>query len=88
MKLSSSAVLMSAVLLLSFAGPANAVTDRQKRDCRTEYNKYCSAYDVESQGLRACMRKVRFQLSDRCIDALVAGGEVTPNMGAKLKAAR
>ncbi|MFD0985948.1 hypothetical protein [Methyloligella solikamskensis] len=65
-----------------YAGP---VTPRQKRDCKTDYERHCSSHSIESQGLRACMRKVRFQLSDRCVNALVADGEITPAMGQKLK---
>ncbi|XSG81902.1 MAG: hypothetical protein ACPW61_12630 [Methyloligella sp. ZOD6] len=74
------------ILIGATAAYAAPITPRQKRDCKVDYDRYCSSHNLESPGLRACMRKVRFQLSDRCVDALVAGGEISPAMGQKLKA--
>ncbi|ODA66196.1 hypothetical protein A7A08_02843 [Methyloligella halotolerans] len=77
--------LFLTVLFCATAAAAGPVTPRQKRDCKTDYDRFCSAHSLESPGLRTCMRKVRFQLTDRCVDALVADGEISPAMGQKLK---
>jgi hypothetical protein len=79
------AALFLTIVLGATAVYAGPITPRQKRDCKTDYDRYCSAHSLESPTLRACMRKVRFQLTDRCVDALVADGEITPAMGQKLK---
>jgi hypothetical protein len=57
--------------------PAGAVTARIKRDCKSDYNRYCKKYELGSEGLRACMSRSIRGVSNRCISALVAGGEMT-----------
>lgn len=77
--------LFLTVLIGASAAYAGPITPRQKRDCRADYDRHCSAHALEDPALRACFRKVRFQLTDRCVDALVADGEISPAMGRKLK---
>jgi len=68
-------LLTVAVLLLPDI--AGAVTERQKRDCKADYNRYCKQYAVGSEGLRACMSRSIKKVSKKCISALVAGGDMT-----------
>jgi hypothetical protein len=69
------AVAASIVMLLSAS--AEAVTERQKRDCKADYNRYCKQYKLGTEGLRACMSRSIKKVSNRCITALVAGGDMT-----------
>lgn len=77
------AVSALAVALLPEA--AGAITERQKRDCRADYNRYCKAYAVGSEGLRACMSRSIRKISNRCVAALVDAGDMTPAQAAKLR---
>jgi hypothetical protein len=67
----------SAFVLMLFSGIAGAVTERQKRDCKADYNRYCKKYELGTEGLRACMSRSIKRVSNRCISALVAGGDMT-----------
>lgn len=67
--------LALAALALS-AGTAGAVTERVKNACSKDYHKFCPSHAVGSTSLRACMRQVGRGLAPRCIDALVASGEI------------
>jgi hypothetical protein len=69
------AVAASITMLLSAS--ADAVTDRQKRDCKADYNRYCKKYELGTEGLRACMSRSIKRVSNRCISALVAGGDMS-----------
>jgi hypothetical protein len=66
---------LSIVLLLPVS--AEAVTERQKRDCKADYNRYCKQYKLGTEALRACMSRNIRKVSSRCIAALVAGGDMT-----------
>jgi 1,6-anhydro-N-acetylmuramate kinase len=69
------ASLAHAVALMAGSVQAHAaVTQRVKDAFREEYLAYCSAYAVGSQELRACMDKAQDQLSQRCLQELVAAG--------------
>lgn len=70
------AAVATALLVMLTVG-ADAVTDRQKRDCKTDYNRYCKKYELGTEGLRACMSRSIKRVSNRCIAALVAGGDMT-----------
>jgi hypothetical protein len=69
------AVAASIGILLSAS--ADAVTDRQKRACKADYNRYCKQYKLGTEGLRACMSRNILKVSNRCIAALVAAGDMT-----------
>ncbi|MFO7478782.1 MAG: hypothetical protein R6X03_10650 [Methyloceanibacter sp.] len=73
----TAALAISALALMSFGDMAGAVTERQKRDCKTDYNRYCKQYKLGTEGLRACMSRSIKRVSNRCITALVAAGDMT-----------
>ena len=68
---------VSTAFLLMLTVAAGAVTERQKRDCKSDYNRFCQKYELGSEGLRACMSRSIKKVSNRCIAALVAGGDMT-----------
>ena len=45
--------------------------------CTDDYLAYCSAYDENSTQGERCMRAVGAKLSQGCVNALVASGEVS-----------
>ena len=79
MKMKSVAAMLAvfAVTLALAPEPASAVPARIKRDCKSDYNRYCKKYELGSEGFRACMSRSIRGVSNRCISALVAGGEMT-----------
>jgi len=74
-----------AATLIAFSTAAGAVTERQKRDCKADYNRYCSNYAVGSEGLRACMSRSVKKLSNMCVAALVDAGEMTQAQANRLR---
>ena len=85
--MTASLVVFALVLtLLPTAG--GAVTERMKRDCRSDYNRFCKAYAIGSEGLRACMSRSIRKVSNRCVTALVAGGEMTQAQANRLRKKR
>jgi hypothetical protein len=74
------AVLSSAIALAGAAFTANdalAVSLSVQLACATDYYAHCSAYSPDSPQVRSCMRAVGNSLSKRCVNALVAAGEVS-----------
>jgi hypothetical protein len=54
--------------------------------CTDDYLTYCSAYDENSAQGERCMRAVGAKLSQGCVNALVASGEVSkPAAGRRTK---
>ena len=45
--------------------------------CEGDYLAYCSQHPVNGKGVRSCMRRNGRRLSKRCVNALVAAGEVS-----------
>lgn len=78
----ASAALVAATLI---ALPAMAVTERQKRDCKADYKKYCNSYQVGTEGLRACMSRSVKKLSNMCVAALVDAGDMTKAQADRLR---
>lgn len=76
---------VSAFGLMLFTVAAGAVTEQQKRDCKADYNRYCKQYKLGSEGLRACMSRSIKKVSNRCINALVAGGDMTKAQAARVR---
>ena len=65
---------------------AAAYSDRVLNACEGDYLSYCSSYDVESPKLRGCMRAAANKLSQTCVNALVAAGEVSKKEAAQQSA--
>lgn len=84
-KYTTSVFAVSTVFLMLLTVAADAVTERQKRDCKADYNRYCKKYAVGSEGLRACMSRSIRKVSNRCISALVAGGDMTQAQANRIK---
>jgi hypothetical protein len=66
-----------AFMLLVFPATAGNITERMKRDCRTDYHRYCKGLELGSEKLRACMSRSIRGVSTRCIAALVNGGQMS-----------
>ncbi len=73
----SSYVALLALAAILPAGSAFALSLRVQIACATDYYAHCSAYSPTSSQVRSCMRAVGTSLSKRCVDALVAAGEVS-----------
>jgi hypothetical protein len=83
----TSAAFVAATLIV-FATAAGAITERQKRDCKGDYQRFCSAYAVGSEGLRACMSRSVKKLSNSCVAALVDAGDMSKAQADKLRPAK
>ncbi len=67
-------LLASAVVL---ATGASAASMRVKAACAGDYFAHCSKFAPNSQQTRDCMHDIGEGLSKRCVNALVADGEVS-----------
>jgi hypothetical protein len=77
-------VAIAAFFLVLFPAMA-AVTERVKQNCRTDYQRYCNAYAVGSEALRACMSRSIKKVSNVCVAALVDAGEMTKAQANRLR---
>jgi hypothetical protein len=77
MKYIAAACAVSALVITAFPAESGNVTERMKRDCKSDYNRYCKKYKLGSESLRACMSRSIKKVSNRCVAALVDGGEMT-----------
>jgi hypothetical protein len=59
------------------AADAEAVSLRTKIACLRDFRAYCSEHKVGSSQLRHCMNSNGPKLSKKCVDALVADGEIS-----------
>ena len=50
--------------------------ERVNSACERDYYRFCAKYSIGTPELRSCMLASRRALSRRCVDALVAAGEV------------
>ena len=75
-------VLAAATTLgvLVMSSQAVAVSLGVKLACAADYRAHCSQHAVGSPGVRKCMRAVGRNLSQGCISALVAAGEVSKSV--------
>ena len=73
---------------LTLSTQAGAVSLAVKMACASDYYAHCSQHDPDSPGVRKCMRAVGKNLSQHCIGALVAAGEVPKSVVEKKVAAR
>lgn len=75
-RLIAAACLGLGTLLVSMTD-AGAVDARVRSACTGDYLTYCSQHDPDGSGVRRCMRTNGPKLSSRCLNALVAAGEVS-----------
>ena len=68
--------IATAVLSAGLSSQAGAVSLGVKLACASDYYSYCSQFPVGSPAVRQCMRLHGPQLSSRCVNALIAAGEV------------
>ena len=91
-RLGSRRSLWAAAVVLAAAGlPATealAVSARVKLACAKDYLAHCRQFPPNSPQVRQCMRDVGDDLSPRCVNALVADGEVSAKEVAKHVAAK
>lgn len=66
----------SLLVLLACSTAANAYSERVNSACERDYYRFCAKYSIGTPELRSCMLASRRSLSRRCVDALVAAGEV------------
>jgi hypothetical protein len=70
------------------AGNAGAVDARVSSACASDYLSYCSQHDPDGPGTRRCMRANGLKLSQACVNALVAAGEVSKREVARRAASK
>jgi hypothetical protein len=80
------AALFAFTFILVPALAANAVTEREKRDCPKDYHAYCGDYGLGTEALRACMSRNIKKISNVCVAALVDAGELSQAQADKLRA--
>lgn len=66
----------AALLVLACGSAANAYSARVNSACERDYYRFCAKYSIGTPELRSCMLASRRSLSRRCVDALIADGEV------------
>src|SRR5262245_46840577 len=80
-KTPSSLRILATVIALSTVGfhanQASSASLAVQLACATDYYAYCSKHDPDGPGVRGCMRANGNKLSQRCVNALVAAGEVS-----------
>jgi hypothetical protein len=59
------------------ASPAIAASARVTMACASDYLAYCSKHPTEGPAVRQCMRANGPRLSQSCVEALIAAGEVS-----------
>jgi hypothetical protein len=69
-------LLALATALIVVANNAQAASASVESACASDYFAYCSRHDPDSAATRSCMKSNASRLSDRCVKALVADGEV------------
>jgi len=78
-------IAISASSLILLPAVAATVTERERQDCRADYQRYCKVYALGSEALRACMSRSVKKLSHVCVDALVDAREMTRAQADKLR---
>jgi hypothetical protein len=63
-------------MVTAYGSAAFAYSDRVNSACERDYYRHCAKYSIGTPELRACMIASRRALSRRCVDALVASGQV------------
>ena len=81
-------VVAALATLTASQSDAHAVSARVKMACAADYFSYCSQHSPTSPAVRQCMRSNGLKLSNRCVNALVAAGEVSAAEVARRTAAK
>jgi len=79
------ATILVAIVLAFSVSHASAVSLAVKLACADDYFAHCSMHAPDSPGVRACMRSVGRNLSQRCIGALRDAGEIKQTRVASAK---
>jgi len=79
------ATILAAIVLAFSVSHASAVSFAVKMACADDYFAHCSMHAPDSPGVRACMRSVGRNLSQRCISALRDAGEIKQTRVASAK---
>ncbi len=85
--LAATATLAALALAVTLAPAAHAVSSSVRSACMSDYFAYCSSHAVGSAALRGCMKANGPRLSPRCVDALVAAGEISHSYVQKRRSA-
>lgn len=76
-----SAIFVGALSIACLAGAAQAAetsySKAVQKSCKADYKKFCGDYGLETSALRVCMDRNGDKLSNGCVNALVASGEVS-----------
>lgn len=73
----SRAALLVALAALAVPTAASAVDRSVAAACAGDYLALCSEHDPDGPGVRKCFRVKGASLSNRCVNALVAAGEIS-----------
>lgn len=78
-RFAKSGLVAALSLLASGAGAreASANSLSVQLACANDYYSYCSRHNPDSAATRSCMRANGPKLSQRCLNALIAAGEVS-----------
>jgi hypothetical protein len=74
--LTAAAAGAAVLMMIACGSAANAYSARVNTACERDYYRFCAKYSIGTPELRSCMLASRRALSRRCVDALVAAGEV------------
>ena len=74
--------LLRLAFLIVFLSAGSALaqhiySDAVQRACANDYKQHCREYGIESEALRLCMDRAGQKLTQTCVDALVADGEIS-----------
>ena len=74
--------LLRLAFLIVFLSAGSALaqhtySDAVQRACADDYKQHCREYGIESEALRLCMDRAGQKLTQTCVDALVADGEIS-----------
>lgn len=80
------AVALAVSSMLVAASSAIGASAAVEAACMSDYFTFCSKHEPGSSGVRSCMKANGSKLSDQCVKALVADGEVSKADVAKRQA--
>ena len=76
-KMSARPMIAAAAFMSGFPATVFANSMTVQLACASDYYAYCAKHDPDGPAVRACMRANGTRLSDRCLNALIAAGEVS-----------